>query len=88
MRFAPSGTLEAGKLGALAAALGTPLSPPEEAEALIALNTSATFHISAEAFSLYWLGAIPPKGASASPHRTGRISSNGSQGIDSGLRQA
>lgn len=57
-RFAPSGRLEAGKLGALAAALGTPLSPHEEVEALAALNSSATFHIESDAFSLYWLGSI------------------------------
>ena len=59
MRFAPSGTLEVSRLGALAEALGTQLTPEEEREALAALNAAQSNRIDVTAFTVYWLGAGP-----------------------------
>lgn len=60
MRFAgPGGVLEASRLGALAAALGTQLTPEEEAEALAALNAAQSNRIDCAAFAVYWLGGTP-----------------------------
>lgn len=63
MRFAHNGALEASRLGALAAALGTQLTLEEEREALAALNAAQTNRIDVAAFTVYWLGAGPAGGA-------------------------
>lgn len=59
LRFSTGGALEASRLGALASALGTQLSPEEEREALAALNAAQSNRISLESFTVYWLGGTP-----------------------------